>query len=66
MRVKCVLCNKIQEIDRDSVKGKRLRNHPLVTYMCEECNDRIRDKTEKRREEGTLKLPTFQIKKDEW
>jgi len=66
MKVKCVLCNKIQEIDRDSITGKRLRNHPLVTYMCQDCNERISNKTEARRTEGKLKLPTFQVKKDGW
>jgi len=66
MKVKCVICDKIEEIDSNSFTGKRLRNHPLVTYVCKNCQDRITQKTEKRKEEGKLKLPTFQVKKDDW
>ncbi|MGW8787084.1 DUF2197 domain-containing protein, partial [Heyndrickxia sporothermodurans] len=31
MKVKCVLCEKINDIDDDSIMAKRLRNRPIHT-----------------------------------
>ncbi|MDV2687050.1 YlaI family protein, partial [Alkalihalophilus lindianensis] len=45
MRVKCVICDKIETLDDESIIAKRLRNRPIHTYMCADCHDRIRDKT---------------------
>ena len=38
MRVKCVICDKIENIKDDSFQAKRLRNRPIYTYMCETCS----------------------------
>jgi uncharacterized protein YlaI len=48
MKVQCVICEKIEEIDTDSYLGKKLRNHPLKTYMCKSCHQRIAENTEKK------------------
>ncbi|WP_203362185.1 YlaI family protein [Bacillus sp. REN10] len=48
MRVKCILCEKIDKIDDELLIAKRLRNRPIHTYMCPECNHRIAEKTKAR------------------
>ncbi|GAB7387687.1 hypothetical protein BSNK01_15240 [Bacillaceae bacterium] len=45
MKVKCVLCDKIEEIDDESYTAKRLRNKILATYLCAACHKRIAEKT---------------------
>ncbi|PRO64760.1 YlaI family protein [Alkalicoccus urumqiensis] len=52
MRVKCVLCDKIESIDSDRPLAKKLRNRPIHTYMCEECSKRISDRTRERHDNG--------------
>lgn len=48
MRVKCVICDQIDEISDDLPLAKKLRNRPIHTYMCPECNDRIEERTNAR------------------
>ncbi|WP_100403146.1 YlaI family protein [Bacillus sp. FJAT-42315] len=48
MRVKCILCEKIEKIDDSLLIAKRLRNRPIHTYMCSECDNRIAEKTRAR------------------
>ncbi|RJS62066.1 YlaI family protein [Bacillus sp. PK3_68] len=48
MRVKCILCEKIETIDDQLPVAKRLRNRPIHTYMCIECNERIAERTKAR------------------
>ena len=48
MRVKCVICDSINELDDDAPLAKKLRNRPIHTYMCNECDDRIAKNTEVR------------------
>lgn len=45
MRVKCVICETINELPDDSPQSKKLRNRPIHTYMCDPCHDRIEEKT---------------------
>lgn len=66
MRVKCVLCDKIESIDDHSFQAKRLRNRPIHTYMCKECETRITEKTQKRLESGNFKLYQSKVKEEEW
>ncbi|MCF6136959.1 YlaI family protein [Pseudalkalibacillus berkeleyi] len=54
MRVKCVLCDKIEKIKDESPLAKKLRNRPIHTYMCEACNSRIKDRTEERKASGNF------------
>lgn len=66
MRVKCVLCDKINVIDDESPIAKRLRNRPIHTYMCDECYERISIKTEERRDTGKFKLYKHRVLEEEW
>ncbi|MBS8263309.1 DUF2197 domain-containing protein [Mesobacillus boroniphilus] len=66
MRVKCVLCDKIENINSDTLQAKRLRNRPIHTYMCEPCNERIADKTNNRIATGNFKLYRSRVQKDDW
>lgn len=56
MRVKCVICESINQLDDDSLSAKRLRNRPIHTYMCDLCRDRIAQKTEARIATGNFRF----------
>lgn len=56
MRVKCVLCDKVETIDDETLLAKRLRNRPIHTYMCQDCHDRIAKRTKERLQTGKFKL----------
>lgn len=45
MRVKCVICEKVEQLPDHAPLAKKLRNRPIHTYMCEQCHDRITEKT---------------------
>ncbi|GAA0350608.1 YlaI family protein [Bacillus horti] len=66
MKVQCVICDQVEEIHPDSLLGKKLRNHPLVTYMCLPCKERITENTEKRRADGLLPDTSLQVQEEEW
>ncbi|CAM3756373.1 YlaI family protein [Mesobacillus thioparans] len=66
MRVKCVLCDKIENINSDTLQAKRLRNRPIHTYMCEPCSKRIAEKTNNRIATGNFKLYRSRVEKDDW
>ncbi|WP_170006864.1 YlaI family protein [Bacillus fonticola] len=46
MRVRCSLCDVVDTLSDASPLAKKLRNRPIHTYMCKECDDRITRKTE--------------------
>lgn len=56
MRVKCVICDSINELNDDSLEAKRLRNRPIHTYMCATCHDRITKNTEERIATGNFRF----------
>ncbi|WP_347550529.1 YlaI family protein [Pseudalkalibacillus hwajinpoensis] len=66
MRVKCVLCEKIEKIESGSPLAKKLRNRPIHTYMCESCDERIGNRTKERKETGNFKLFHQDESTDEW
>ncbi|MFK9092280.1 YlaI family protein [Bacillus salipaludis] len=66
MRVKCVICDKIEAIEDESVTAKRLRNRPIHTYMCNSCSTRITEKTNARIDTGNFRLYRTKSEKDEW
>jgi uncharacterized protein YlaI len=66
MKVKCVLCDRIDTIDDESLLAKRLRNRPIHTYMCEECYDRIAEKTKARLATGKFRIYRSKLPNDEW
>ncbi|MDN4492384.1 YlaI family protein [Ureibacillus aquaedulcis] len=56
MRVKCVICDSINELDDDLPLAKKLRNRPIHTYMCTECHGRISVNTESRLATGNFRF----------
>lgn len=52
MRVKCVICDAVEELDDHILEAKRLRNRPIQTFMCTVCRHRIADNTQKRVDSG--------------
>jgi uncharacterized protein YlaI len=66
MRVKCVLCDRIDTIDDESLLAKRLRNRPIHTYMCKECYERIAEKTKARLATGKFRIYRSALSDDEW
>ncbi len=48
MKITCSLCDVTQEIDPNTPLGKHLSNHPLKTFLCTRCHDRITEKINKR------------------
>ncbi|MDF2909879.1 MAG: hypothetical protein K0Q56_760 [Sporolactobacillus laevolacticus] len=56
MQVKCALCEKICQLDDQSVIAKRLKNRPIHTYLCESCNKRISERTRARWATGNFAL----------
>lgn len=56
MNVKCVLCDKVEEIKDDSIEAKMLRNRRTHMYICQTCDQRITDKTLKRHATGNFNL----------
>jgi uncharacterized protein YlaI len=66
MRVKCILCERIDELSDESLLAKRLRNRPIHTYMCKQCDERIAEKTKARLATGKFKLYRSRMNEDEW
>jgi len=56
MKVQCALCDQIEQIDKHSLKAKRLKNRRLELYLCQTCDERIRDKTIQRHQTGKFRL----------
>ncbi|QHS22120.1 YlaI family protein [Virgibacillus sp. MSP4-1] len=55
MKVKCILCDKVEKIAEDSLLAKQLRKKRVMTYMCDTCRERIDHKTEKRLDTGNYR-----------
>lgn len=66
MRVKCVICDTIENIDDYSPLAKKLRNRPIHTYMCKACYERIEERTNERKDTGKFKSFKHQEQKDEY
>ena len=66
MRVKCVICDKIESIKDDSLMAKRLRNRPIHTYLCNICEGRITEKTNARISTGNFRLYRPISQEDNW
>ncbi|WKA53632.1 YlaI family protein [Planococcus shixiaomingii] len=56
MRVQCVICDKIEELNDDTLQAKRLRNRPIHTHMCDACHDRISERTKERLATGSFRF----------
>lgn len=66
MRVKCVICDKIESIEDETLMAKRLRNRPIHTYMCKDCHDRIEVKTKDRLSTGKFRVYRERKLKEDW
>lgn len=66
MKVKCVICDKIEDLVDESSLAKRLRNRPIHTYMCIDCHDRIELRTNERIATNKFKLYRKKKKDDDW
>jgi uncharacterized protein YlaI len=66
MKVKCVICDKVETIEDETLIAKRLRNRPIHTYMCNTCNERIEVKTNARIATGKFKLYQDKKSEDSW
>lgn len=66
MKVQCVMCDIIEELNDNSFAAKRLRNRPIHTYMCNECDQRIAKNTQKRVESGNFVLYQNKPQEEDW
>ncbi|MDQ0227033.1 YlaI family protein [Metabacillus niabensis] len=66
MKVKCVICDKVENIEDETLMAKRLINRPIHTYMCRECNERIEAKTNARIATGKFRLYQDKKTEDSW
>ncbi|MFC5712306.1 YlaI family protein [Thalassorhabdus alkalitolerans] len=66
MKVKCVICDTINDLKDDSPLAKRLRNRPIHTYMCDPCHERISEKTNERWASGNFTMYQSKTKEDNW
>ncbi|MCM3160349.1 MULTISPECIES: YlaI family protein [Bacillaceae] len=66
MRVKCVICDTVENIDDETLVAKRLRNRPIHTYMCNPCQNRITEKTNERIATGKFRLYQDKKTEDTW
>lgn len=64
MKVKCTICDEIEDIDESSFQAKRLRNRRVNLYLCKVCHDRISVKTKARHATGKFRLFTEQKDND--
>ncbi|ENQ3104560.1 Uncharacterized protein YlaI [Bacillus sp. 491mf] len=66
MRVKCILCDKVDSLNDEDPVAKRLRNRPIHTFMCKQCTDRIAERTLERQATGNFRLYRDKTVDDEW
>ncbi|MEK4228604.1 YlaI family protein [Solibacillus sp. FSL H8-0538] len=65
MRVKCVICDVINNLEDDLPLAKKLRNRPIHTYMCTPCQTRISENTDTRLATGKFRFFRTSSKLDE-
>ncbi len=64
MKVKCVLCDIIENIDSNCLQAKRLRNRRIHMYICKTCYARVEKNTNERHASGNFKLYREKKKKN--
>lgn len=45
MKIKCMICDRVNEVEDQSLLAKKMRNKPLTSYICTECHDRVAENT---------------------
>ncbi|MDQ0215191.1 uncharacterized protein YlaI [Oikeobacillus pervagus] len=66
MRVKCILCEQIDQLQDETLLAKKLRNRPIHTYMCPDCHKRITERTNQRKATGKFHLYRSKKVEDEF
>lgn len=56
MRVKCVICDGVENLEDDNPVAKKLRNRPIHTFMCDTCKSRIEVNTNSRLATGKFRF----------
>ena len=56
VQVQCVICDKVERIEENSLEAKRLYNRKVQSYLCQTCNNRIAKNTKKRHATGKFNL----------
>ncbi|UXR49338.1 YlaI family protein [Staphylococcus simulans] len=41
IKVQCIICDTEVLMDENTLEAKQLRNHPMRTFMCEDCRSRL-------------------------
>ncbi|MHD0398060.1 DUF2197 domain-containing protein [Staphylococcus simulans] len=41
IKVQCMICDTEVLMDENTLEAKQLRNHPMRTFMCEDCKSRL-------------------------
>lgn len=60
------MCDIVEELNDNSFEAKRLRNRPIHTYMCRECDQRIAKNTQKHLDSGNFVLYQNKPQDDDW
>ncbi|MDV2582272.1 YlaI family protein [Alkalibacillus haloalkaliphilus] len=56
LRAKCILCDRVDKIEAYSLLAKQLRKKRKMSYLCDECSERISDKTHERKQSANFNL----------
>ncbi|MFZ4450290.1 YlaI family protein [Salibacterium aidingense] len=66
MKVKCVICDTVQDLNDNDPLAKKLRNRPIHTYMCDDCYERIEKRTHERWATGHFRPYRSPKSDEEW
>ncbi|GAA0452876.1 hypothetical protein GCM10008935_04400 [Alkalibacillus silvisoli] len=56
MRAKCILCDQVDKIEPFSLLAKQLRKKRKLSYLCDDCSERITQQTNERKKDGNFNL----------
>ncbi|WP_088808687.1 MULTISPECIES: YlaI family protein [Listeria] len=70
MKATCILCDRIDDLDKREFKTKQLRNKPIRMYICPDCDHRVAIQTMARINSGKFHFnkpfnkPLSQLKRE--
>ncbi|MBR7553540.1 DUF2197 domain-containing protein [Allobacillus sp. GCM10007491] len=53
MRVKCILCDRVDTLEPFSLLAKELQKKRKLSYLCPDCDQRITQKVKQKSQEST-------------
>ena len=56
MKAQCMICDQIDELSEDSLLAKKLKYNCIKSYLCDECYNRIKEKTLEKKASGNFHL----------